>query len=236
MKSYSVVAYVLVMLLAGCAFAQNGTTGQGATTYQNIYEKFLVSFVSDAGNQYGQLPDELTNLINSENTPPEIKAKSGLMLCLSYIFQNNLAAALNVILKAVPVMEKVVPQGQDATAFTRVKASIEKGMIKDFTRLMQTPELNENARQVAERINLLIEGRENYKKSIEICAQKYKPILKTTLDDLIKENNLQAAEAEYVRKKLEQKYLDKIEKDGYFFIYDLKQDFSQYLFEKLFSN
>jgi len=60
--------------------------------------------------------------------------------------------------------------------------------------------------------------------------------LKASLDDLLKENNLQGAEAESLRKKLEQKYLDKIEKDGYFFIYDLKQDFSQYLFEKLFSN
>ena len=236
MKKRCAMFYVLVVFFSGCAFAQNGSTIQGTTIYQNIYEKFLGSFVSDAGNQYGQLPDELTKLINNENTPPEIRAKSGLMLCFSYIFQNDLASAFNVILKAVPSMEKAFPQGQDPAVFAGLKSSIEKGPIKDSTRLMQTSELNADARQIAERINLLIEGRENYKKSIETCAQKYRPILKASLDDLLKENNLQGAEAESLRKKLEQKYLDKIEKDGYFFIYDLKQDFSQYLFEKLFSN
>ncbi|MGB9642643.1 MAG: hypothetical protein ACPL3Q_05535 [Candidatus Ratteibacteria bacterium] len=196
----------------------------------------MSSFITDTANQYGQLTDELIKLINNDDTPFEIKVKAGLMLCLSYIFQNNLASACSVILKVVPSMEKAVPQGQDPTIFTRVKSVIEKGTIKDISVLMQTPEFNADARQIAERINLLIESRENYKKSIEMCAQKYRPILKASLDDLIRENNLQGAEAESLRKKLEQKYLDKIERDGYFLIYELKQDFSQYLFEKLFSN
>ncbi len=131
-------------------------------------------------------------------------------------------------------MEKSVLQGQNSSVFSTTKSAIEKGTIKNYAVLSSMPEFNENAKQIAERLNFLIEGRENYRKSVEQCAQKYKVIFYANLNTLLDENNIKGDEASSLKKKLEQKYLNKIEKDGYFLSCDLKQDLSQYMFEKLF--
>lgn len=218
----------------GCVFAQSGSNGE--TVFQNVYKNFLNAPISFPYTQNNQILDEIAKLSTTEDFSSVVRAKTHLMLCLSYIFRDDLVSAYKEILKALPLMEKSVPQGQDSVVFSKMKSSVEKGVIKDHARLVSMPEFSENARQIAERINLLIEGRENYRKSIEQCIQRYRPILKTSIDNLIKENNLEGSETEILRKKFEQKYLGKIEKDGYFLISDLKQDFTQYLFEKLFSD
>ncbi|MCX7705275.1 MAG: hypothetical protein N2115_03320 [bacterium] len=231
-----IFSMLTVLLLSGCAFAQSGSIYTVENAFQEIYSKFSKSGISDTGIQDNQVIDELKKLSQREDVSSVVRAKSYILLCLSYIFQNNLSSAYNEILKAIPVMEKSTVQGQDTTVFSRMKASIEKNIVKDYQGLIKMPEFSGNARQIVGKINFLIEGRENFEKSVEQCKQKYKPILKAAIESLIKENKLEGSEAENLRKQLEQKYLSKIEKDGYFLICDLKQDFWQYLFEKLFSD
>lgn len=228
--------FLLLSLLSfGCAFGQGVIADKGEAVFQEVFAKFSKSPISSTPGQQNQAIDEFKKILLREDVSPIVKTKSYILLCLSYIFQGDLSCAYNEVIRSIPVMEKSV-QGQNNTVFSRVKSSIENGAVKDYSRLIQMPEFNENARQILERINLLIEGNENYRKSVEQCSQKYKPILKTSIENLIKENRLEGSEADDLRKKLEHKYLEKIEKDGYFLISDLKQDFIQYLFERLFSD
>ncbi|MCM8788727.1 MAG: hypothetical protein NC907_02940 [Candidatus Omnitrophica bacterium] len=227
---------LLAILSASYVFAQSGSIGNGEDTFQEIYKRFSNAPIAFPYKQDYQIVDGLKKLSVREDVSLFVKTKAHLMICLSCIFCDDLVSAYREILKALPLMGKSVPIGQDGLVFSKVKTSIENGVIKDHAGLVSLPELNENARQIAERINLLIEGKENYRKSVEQCSQKYRPILKATIEQLMKDNKLEGPESEKLRKALEEKYLSKIEKDGYFLISDLKQDFSTYLFEKLLSD
>jgi hypothetical protein len=233
MKKYWFIITGVSILFTSSLFAQN--TGY-LNIYQNIYDTFSKSFVSDGTTQYNQVIDDLTKLLNNQDIPSEIKAKAGVLLSLSYIFQDNISAAHREIVKALPLMEKSVPQTQDALVFSKVKSIIEKSQVKNCSEMVLLPEFNASSIDMAKKLTFLIEGRENYKKSVQQCAQKYKLIFKETFDNLVKENKIPPDAAESLRKKIEPKYMSKIEKDGYFLISDLKQEFSQYLFETLFSN
>lgn len=225
----------LCVVFCGCVSAQSVSEDAGESVFQGIFSKFSKTNLSSAPGQDTQIVDEFKKLSDSQDVSVKVRLKSHIILCLSYIFQDDLTSAYNEALKMFSLLEKS-PHLQERSTFLVVKTNIEKGEIKDFTKLAQMPDFNENARQILRRINLLIEGRENYRRNVAQCASKYRLIFKETLDNLLKENNISGDEAVSLRKKLEQKYLSKIERDGYFLIYDLKQDFSQYLFEKLFSD
>ncbi len=161
---------VLGFAVGGCSFAQEKTSDIDADGFNNIYAKFLRSPISDTSESYNQIIDELNKILNRQDLASVTKAKTSILIILSYIFQNNFLSAFNEIVKAIPLMEKSVPQGQNSSVFSTTKSAIEKGTIKNYAVLSSMPEFNENAKQIAERLNLLIEGRENYRKSVEQCA------------------------------------------------------------------